>query len=52
VPAAKKQPPPKREYPAIYEKFVPFALGMVGLAILILVIITIIVALGLFPGGG
>jgi hypothetical protein len=44
------KPDTKREYPAVYEKIVPIALGIIGLAIVVLVIIAIIVALGFFPG--
>ena len=47
-----KHGPSKREYPNFYEKFVPIALGTIGLAIIILLVITILVALGLFSGGG
>jgi hypothetical protein len=47
----KKPQSSKREYPGVYEKFVPIALGVVGLAIISLLIIAVLVALGLFPGG-
>lgn len=47
-----KPQPTKREYPATYEKFVPIALVAIGLAIVVLIIISIIVALGHFPGTG
>ncbi|HSR32725.1 MAG TPA: hypothetical protein VLY63_19360 [Anaerolineae bacterium] len=43
--------PPKRQYPAFWEKAVPIALGIIGIAIVILLIIILAVALGLFPGG-
>lgn len=39
---------PKRSYPQVYEKLVPFALGVLGLAIIILVLITMGVAMGLW----
>ncbi|MFC1878652.1 hypothetical protein ACFLZW_01940 [Chloroflexota bacterium] len=40
----------KRRYPAIYEKFIPVALGVIALAIVVLLTITVMVALGNFPG--
>ena len=39
-----------REYPGIYEKAVPIALGIVAAAIVILLLVILAVALGLFPG--
>jgi hypothetical protein len=39
-----------REYPGIYEKAVPIALGIVAAAIIILLLVILAVALGLFPG--
>ena len=50
--ASKKDTPSKREYPGIYEKVIPVTLGAIGIAILVLVIIAILVALGIFPGSG
>jgi hypothetical protein len=50
VSESKKGAPPKREYPYLYEKFIPIALGIIGFAILVLIIIAVLVALGLFPG--
>jgi hypothetical protein len=47
---SENKPTPKRSYPSVYEKFVPIALGIIGFAILVLIIIAILVALGLFPG--
>ena len=41
---------PKRQYPAFYEKVVPIALGLIGLATVVLLFIIFGVALGLFPG--
>jgi len=41
-----KHPPTKREYPAVYEKVVPIALSIIAIAILALLIIIFIVALG------
>jgi hypothetical protein len=40
---------PKRQYPPVYEKFVPVALVLIAIAILIVLLIAISVALGLFP---
>jgi hypothetical protein len=37
---------PGRQYPPVYEKIVPIALGLIGMAIIILLVITILVALG------
>ena len=44
--------PPKRQYPPFFEKFVPIALGVICLFILVLLVIIFGVALGLFPGSG
>jgi hypothetical protein len=41
---------PKRQYPPVYEKLVPVAMVLIGIAILIVLLIAISVALGLFPG--
>ena len=41
---------PKRRYPAAYERAVPIALALIGLAIVILLGIILVVALGLYPG--
>jgi hypothetical protein len=43
---------PKRRYPAIYERFIPIALGIIILAIIALLIVIFGVALGLFPAAG
>ena len=42
--------PPKRQYPPFYEKAVPIALGVIAITIVVLLLIIIGVALGLFPG--
>lgn len=42
--------PPKRQYPAAYERAVPIVLALVALAILVLLGIILVVALGLYPG--
>jgi hypothetical protein len=47
-----KRTTPKRRYPALYEKAIPIALGIIVLAIVILLIIILGVALGLFSAGG
>ena len=47
----KSRPSPKRQYPPFYEKVVPIALGVIGIAIVIVLLIIVGVALGLFPGG-
>jgi hypothetical protein len=44
--------PPKRQYPPFYEKVVPIALGIIALTIVVLLLIIVCVALGLFPGAG
>ena len=41
----------KRQYPAAYEKAVPIALALIALAIVILLGIILVVALGLYPTG-
>jgi len=42
--------PPKRTYPPVYEKVLPYALGIVAVFIFILIVISLIVVLGVFPG--
>ena len=42
------KPTPKRQYPPIYEKLVPIALGLLGVIILGVLIFTLAVAFGLF----
>ncbi len=44
-----KQVSSQRQYPRIYERIVPIALGIIALAILILLLTILAVALGLFP---
>ena len=44
----KKTKTSERQYPLIYEKMVPIALGTIGLAILILMIITFGIIFNLF----
>ncbi len=40
---------PSRQYPPLYEKVVPFALGALAIIVIILVVVTIAVALGIIP---
>jgi len=40
-----------RQYPAIYEKIFPYALGFVGLVLVSLLVITVAVALRLVGAG-
>ena len=40
----------KRQYPPVYEKVVPIALGIVVVAIVILLAVIASVVLGFFPG--
>jgi hypothetical protein len=46
VPGEEKAPPPKREYPPIYEKLVPIALAVIVVVIVVLLLIILGVALG------
>ncbi len=41
---------PQEEYPPFWEKFVPIALLVIAAFILVLLVVTALVALGLFPG--
>ena len=43
------KPPTKRQYPPLYEKIVPVALVLIGIGVVLMVIVAIGVALGLFP---
>ena len=40
---------PSRQYPPMYEKIVPFALGALALIVIVLVVVTVAVALGVIP---
>ena len=51
APESKNEVPTKRQYPAAYERAVPVALAVIALAIVILLGIILVVALGLYPGG-
>lgn len=46
-----KREQPARRYPRFYERLVPIALAIIGLAVLVLSLIIVGVALGLLPGG-
>ena len=48
----RKQAVEKREYPPVYEKLVPIALGIIAAIIVVLLLIVLAVVLGLFPGSG
>jgi hypothetical protein len=45
-----KGTPIRRQYPAAYEKAVPIALALIALAVVILLGIILVVALGIYPG--
>ena len=51
IPESSNEVPTRRQYPAAYEKAVPIALVLIALAIVILLGIILVVALGLYPGG-
>ena len=42
--------PPKRRYPAFWEKAVPIVLGVIVFAIVLLLVVVFAVATGLLPG--
>lgn len=48
---SEREQKPKREYPPAYERAVPIALVLIALAIMVLIGIIAVVALGLYPGG-
>jgi hypothetical protein len=39
----------QRQYPPLYEKVVPIALVLIGLAIVVILVIILAVAFGIFP---
>ena len=43
-----KSPDSKRAYPAIYEKIIPVALGILAAIVLVMLIYTVLVGVGLF----
>jgi len=44
-----KKKPAQRQYPPIYEKVVPIALVLIGLAVVVILVIILAVAFGIFP---
>lgn len=50
MPDKKPQNTKRREYPPLYEKMVPIALGIIGLAVAAILVIILLVVLGLIPG--
>jgi hypothetical protein len=46
VPEKENAPPPKHEYPPIYEKLVPIALAIIVVVVVVLLLIILGVALG------
>ena len=40
----------KRQYPPLYEKAIPIALGVIAVAILAVLVVALSVLLGVFPG--
>ena len=42
--------PPKRQYPAFYEKAIPLLLIIIFIAIVVLLVVSMVVASGLFAG--
>ena len=43
--------PPKREYPALYERFIPLAIGTLVLIVIAMLVFTILVGVGLLNFG-
>jgi hypothetical protein len=41
---------PRRRYPAAFERGVPIALGIIAIAIVVLIAVSLAVVLGVFPG--
>jgi len=52
MPGKGNDKPPKRQYPAFYEKAVPIALVVIVLGLVVLLLIVLAVFAGLVPGGG
>ena len=48
---AEKSSDSKREYPAVYEKIIPIALGMLVVIIIMMLLYTILVGVGVFSFG-
>jgi hypothetical protein len=43
---SEKSPPTKREYPALYEKFVPIAIGLLLVVVIAMLVFTVLVGVG------
>ena len=43
---ATKSSPSKREYPAVYEKFVPLAIGLLLVVVIAMLLFTVLVGVG------
>jgi hypothetical protein len=41
-----------RSYPPFWERFVPIILAILGLIIVVMLIVAVTVAIGIFPGAG
>lgn len=46
-----KSPDSKREYPAVYEKIVPIALGLLAVIVLAMLVYTVLVGVGVLKFG-
>jgi hypothetical protein len=46
-----KTSPPKREYPAVYEKAVPIAIGVLIMIVIALLLFTVLVGIGVLNFG-
>jgi hypothetical protein len=44
--------PGKRQYPPLYERVIPIALGVIVVVIIVLLFVIVGIALGLFPNAG
>lgn len=45
----KKKNQAPRSYPPFWERAVPFLVGAIGLIIIVLIVVAVLVAMGLFP---
>ncbi len=46
-----KSPNSKREYPAVYEKIVPIAIGVLAVIVIVMLLYTILVGMGVLNFG-
>ena len=46
TPSHPKPSPPQRQYPPVYEKIIPIALGVIALAIIVLLVVIFVVLAG------